>query len=722
VGSASVGVALPVPPWLGGAGSSGELQSRAPEVAATHGSLLVVDDGCVEFATALGRPFQVRTCPVVQESVDEARGCHDDMAGVVVDAPVEERDALREAVLVEGVGRSHGWLAPLPLDVELGGHRQVIRGVPNHGGRDSQLDLISIRQTLDELMGTEPVWKVVVGRAEHDDGVECELATTHVSLSELLRWPRGHCSTYYCLYYVFVILSIHIEKKCLFWYTPFVGLMVKGLETRNKLFFFRPITNSLSYKMPVKKNTTQPFILTIFGASGDLAKLKIFPSLYELMEQGKFPTRFFIVGYARTKMTKKEFHTIVRSSITKKFGKQAKKKTIDAFLKHVHYFPGLYNELTEFEKYQKFLKVLKKRTKMTHLAYFSVPPVAFKDIVRNLALSRSSRRDDIRLILEKPFGTSCKSAVELFHFVSQYFDEDQFYLLDHYLGKTAVRSIMNLRHSNRILSHMMQGKEIANIQITKFETIGVKERAGYFDAVGIIKDMVQSHLLQLLALVTMDIPVSRSSESLQRERLSVLSALSCSSTDNNVVIGQYNSYKKEHGVAKRSRTETFAAMRLYIDKENWYNIPVYIRTGKGMKKVQTNVVVELKTFDFQHADEEPNRLIFQIAPDEKISMTLLNTQEDVYQYQMLTTSDSIACDTDGCLPEYATLLLDVLHEDHMHFVSFQEVIAAWRVIDKIAKTVKKRKTRLEIYEHGSVGPKSQHGLTTGDGFEWFDTD
>lgn len=471
--------------------------------------------------------------------------------------------------------------------------------------------------------------------------------------------------------------------------------------------------------MPVKKETT-PFILTIFGASGDLARLKIFPALYELMEQGRFPKTFWIVGYARTTMTRKEFQNIIKSSIIKKFGRRAKKKTIDALLSRVHYFPGQYHELTEFEKYQKFLKTLKKRTRMAHIAYFSVPPVVFKDVVRNLALSRSSKKEDIRLIIEKPFGTSCKSATELFHFVSQYFREDQFYLLDHYLGKNAVRSIMNLRHNNRILSLMMQGRQIANIQITKFEDFGVAERAGYFDNVGIIKDMIQSHLLQLLALVTMDIPVTKTAESQQRERLSVISAIECASKHENVVIGQYKGYKKEPGIKKSTRTETFAAMRLFINREDWFDTPIYIRTGKKVNESHTYIVVELNKFPFQEPHEEPNRLIFEISPDEKINITLLNRQEDVDTYQELTTSDSIACDIDGCLPEHATLLLDVLHEKQMHFVSFNEVIAAWKVLDQIASVVKRRKIRLETYEQGSAGPKSQHSLTTMDGFEWYD--
>lgn len=472
--------------------------------------------------------------------------------------------------------------------------------------------------------------------------------------------------------------------------------------------------------MPVKKETTPACILTIFGASGDLARLKIFPALYELLEQKKLPKQFLIVGYARTKMTRNDFRAVVAKAIEQKFGKQTKKSIVNALLTHVHYFPGTYNELADFEKYMQFLSTLQKRVSMVHLTYFSVPPTVFHDIIRNLALSRQSPSDDIRLILEKPFGTSCASATELFHFVSQYFPEEKLYLLDHYLGKTAVRSIMNLRHSNRILSLVMQGRQIANIQITKAETIGVEERGEYFDGVGIIKDMVQSHLLQLLALVTMDIPVTRTSTSLQRERLSVLSAVGCPSTDGAVVLGQYKGYTKEQDVKKRSRTDTFTALRLFLDREDWYNTPIYIRTGKKLHESHAYIVVELKKFPFQDPREEPNRLIFELSPNERINITLLNRQDDVNSYQELTTSDSIACDIDGCLGEHATLLLDVLHERHMHFVSFAEVIATWNIVEQLTRVIKKRKIRLEMYEPGSTGPKSQHSLTSMDGFEWYD--
>jgi len=250
--------------------------------------------------------------------------------------------------------------------------------------------------------------------------------------------------------------------------------------------------------MPINK-ITQPFALIIFGASGDLAKLKLFPALYSLAQQNRLPKQYYIVGYARSEKTSKQFEAEFISSIKKVH--KVDEKVLNDLLKHLSYVQGQYDKKEDFVRLKTYLKTLTKKTNITKLAYFSVPPIAFKSIIQNLGETKNSSNEDLRLILEKPFGEDTKSAEELFHFVARYFDDDNIYLLDHYLGKPAVKSILSLRHANRILNLMMKGPEIANIQITAFEQVGVQSRAGYFDQVGTIKDMVQSHLLQILALI-----------------------------------------------------------------------------------------------------------------------------------------------------------------------------------------------------------------------------
>jgi len=461
------------------------------------------------------------------------------------------------------------------------------------------------------------------------------------------------------------------------------------------------------------------FFLTIFGASGDLAKIKIFPALYTLARQGRFPKDYFIVGFARSTMTQAEFRQEVEKSILEYTKETLKPSIIKDLLSHVFYFSGQYDDLKSFQDYKKYLQSLSKKD-LPHIAYFSVPPGVFHPIINNLAKSRKNKKEDIRLVLEKPFGHDYKSAEELFHFVSEHFEEEQFYLLDHYLGKSSVQSILNMRRSNRILSNIIRGSEIANIQITALEDVGVQHRIGYFEHVGIVRDMIQSHLLQIFALTTMTIPNNLNSDSLKREKNNVIEAIDCPWEDDNVVLGQYKSYRSQDGVKKTSNTETFAAVRMFIDKENWYKVPIYIRTGKMLREKHTYVVIELKKFPFQDKKEQPNRIIIEFHPEPKINIELVNLQEGISKYQSITTADSIACNIEGCLPEHGTLLLDVLDGKRLHFLSFSEILSAWRVVDEMKRLMKERCSKLYRYMDGSQGPKEQHKLPRMDGFEWYD--
>lgn len=460
------------------------------------------------------------------------------------------------------------------------------------------------------------------------------------------------------------------------------------------------------------------FVLIIFGASGDLAKLKLFPALYSLIEQNRFPEKFHIVGFARSKKTSQEFKKEFKESI-KKNGK-INDQLLEKLTSCVTYFQGQYDKEEDFKKLREYIKTLTGKKNLTTLAYFSVPPLAFKDIIQNLGETKESKNEDLRLIIEKPFGNDAHSARDLFHFTARYFEEENVYLLDHYLGKSAVQSLLNLRHANRLLNVMMKGPTIANIQITAFEKVGVTTRGGYFDQVGTIKDMMQSHLLQILALITMSIPITETTESLHREKYSILSALKFIESKKNIVLGQYKSYLKEKDIQKNSKTETFAALRLFIDRESWYKTPIYIRTGKKQHEKHTYVVIELKKFAFQPKDEEPNRLIFELQPDERINIRLVNKQGSAAKYQEITTSDSIACEGDDCLPEHGLLLLDVIRQRRLHFLSFQEIIATWQITDTIVDFMKKSKIKPEIYQDFTEGPKSQDKLAEMDGFKWFD--
>jgi len=464
----------------------------------------------------------------------------------------------------------------------------------------------------------------------------------------------------------------------------------------------------------------KPFIVTIFGASGNLAKTKIFPTLYELMSKRMFPKEFFVVGYARSELSQEKFKDVFKQSIKNHYRGTVNEKVLNALLKHIYYFAGKYDKQQDYVKLRKFIRKTVNNKKMINMAYFAVPPIVFKDIIQNLGETRRSQNEDLRLVLEKPFGDDASSARDLFHFVSRYFDEEQVYLLDHYLGKSVVQSILTLRHSNRILNLIMKGPEVANIQITGFEDVGVEDRVGYFERVGTLKDMVQSHLLQVLSLITMSIPITEHAASLHREKYSILSAVKFTRARKNIVLGQYESYRKHKDVPGNSNTDTFAALRLLIDRQSWYKVPIYIRTGKKLHEKHTYVVIELKKFAFQSASEPPNRIVIEFYPEEKINIKLVNKHGRIPHYQDITTSDTIACEGDSCLPEHGVLLMDVLCKRKKHFLSFPEVIATWELTDSIIKFIKRNHIKVEKYKDNSEGPASQNKLTKMDGFEWFD--
>jgi glucose-6-phosphate 1-dehydrogenase len=465
----------------------------------------------------------------------------------------------------------------------------------------------------------------------------------------------------------------------------------------------------------------KPFVFTIFGASGDLAKIKIFPALYALAAQKRFPKNFKIFGYARTTKTDEEFRKEFRKSVVEKSDEEVDKEVLEKLLKHVHYFTGKYDKKQSFKEFSKVILEKTGHKKVTNITYLAVPPRAFESIIENLASIRPKLGEDLRVVIEKPFGNDEESARKLFHHVSTHFPTEKTYLLDHYLGKEAVMSILPLRYANGILNTLLNGKLIANIQITASEDLSVSSRISYFDQVGIIKDMIQSHLLQLLSLLTMELPVERESESIHREKFAVLSALKYRGFEKAMAIGQHKTYCDIEGVKKGSKAPTFAALRLFIDRQDWFKVPIYIRTGKMLNKKHTYVVVEFKKHPFQKHDKniEANKLIIELQPSERVHLTLFtkvggNKQE----YHTLTTSESLACYGDDCLPEHGRLLLDVFKNDHSNFLSFEEIIATWKFTDKVLRFAEGKSIPINKYEDYSEGPKEQHKITEMDKFTW----
>lgn len=470
----------------------------------------------------------------------------------------------------------------------------------------------------------------------------------------------------------------------------------------------------------------QPFHFLIFGASGDLAKLKIFPAIFALAEQKRLPKDYFITGYARsmkdTIAFREEFADAVRTARKNDNWGAYQEEILEELIEHVFSCRGQYDSPEDYESLKNFLASLDSGKNFLKVVYFSVPPSVFSSIVEQLSAMRESKEEDMRLIVEKPFGYDECSARKLFHFIGTHFEEQQIFLLDHYLGKQSVQSILSLRHTNRILNLMMKGRELSNIQITAVETLGVGQRIGYFNEVGAVKDMVQSHLLQILALVTMSIPIRRDAQSVQQEKQAILSALDFDGDPRSLSLGQYEGYKEEAQGFDTSATPTFAAVRLKINRETWFNVPIYLRTGKRLQKKHTNVVLELKKFKFQKPEEEPNRVIIELQPNERIHIRLINEEGVTQGFREIAPSEAIGCDGEHCLPEHGLLLLDVLRNEHLFFLSFPEILASWRVADDIQTCIKEHNEPIDLYPVGSEGPPSQHDLTALDGMTWFDFD
>jgi len=462
----------------------------------------------------------------------------------------------------------------------------------------------------------------------------------------------------------------------------------------------------------------EPFCFTIFGASGDLAKLKIFPAIFALAKQNRLPDDFIIVGFARTPKSREKFQKEFSESVSRAcqkddFPTDLCKKTVDMLLSRVFYFSGKYDNPSDFERFSEFLHSISPEAARNHIAYFSIPPSLFALVAENLSSIRP-KDGNLKIVLEKPFGENQASAEKLFHFLSRFYDPSDIFLLDHYLGKTAVQSILHLRHNNAVLNMLLKGTHIAQIQITAHEEVGIEERIGYFDQVGIVKDMFQSHITQILAMVAMSIPVHLDSASFQREKYAILSALDFSPRAKNVFLGQYETYP-----VSGSTTETYFSAKLKIDRESWYGVPIFVRMGKKMKMKKTTVVVEFKKLPFQK-ESEPNRLIFELQPREMIHLKLLNQYGQSSEFHEIAATESIACRGDDCLPEHSLLFLDILRGERLHFLSFPEILASWRITDRICEFLHSEKIQPESYPAGVSSPVGSDRIFKEIEDQWFE--
>ena len=477
----------------------------------------------------------------------------------------------------------------------------------------------------------------------------------------------------------------------------------------------------------------------LFGATGDLAKRKIYPALFNLFLNEKLPESFLIIGVGRGELSDSDFQTHVKESVLN-FSRHLinDKSKKDEFVKAFRY---IRLDVTNAEQYKNLLELVQqseKDRKITEnrMFYLSVAPEFFDVIASNIKESGlSSSNGWKRLIIEKPFGHDLISAQDLNEKLSNSFKEDEIYRIDHYLGKPMVQNLEALEFANPVLQALWNNKHFANVQITASETVGVDERAGYYDNIGAIRDMVQNHMLQLLMMTAMHLPKRLSAIDIRNEKRKVMESLRPLQKKNvgyHVVRGQYGQgeikgqpvieYIEEPGVNASSTNDTFVAARLWIDNAFWDGVPFYIRTGKRMKEKSTRIVIEYKNplnslYRNENQNAEPNLLVINISPNEGVSMQL-NSKNPVNGKLEPIIVDFFATEKD--VPEaYELLIFDALRGESTFFAHWNEVELSWKWVQPILEAFEENILPLYPYQSGSMGPESSNRLLKADGFKWW---
>ncbi|HEY1456577.1 MAG TPA: glucose-6-phosphate dehydrogenase [Candidatus Dormibacteraeota bacterium] len=486
-----------------------------------------------------------------------------------------------------------------------------------------------------------------------------------------------------------------------------------------------------------------PALMVIFGATGDLSGRKLLPALYNLAKQRLLPAGFAVVGGAIDDMTDDAFRKHAAEKIAEFSRTQPiDKGVLDAFLTSLFYKRVDFSKLDDFKALQKKLEELdaSRHVAGNRIFYCATPPPTYETIAEQVkAAALNTGNGYHRIVVEKPFGSDLKSARELTATLQRVFQEDSVFRIDHYLGKETVQNIMAFRFANSIFEPVWNSNLIDHVQITAAEEIGIENRGAYYDRAGTLRDIVQNHALQLLSLVAMEPPLAFEANAVRDEKVKVLRSIKPiaeADVAHATVRGQYTrgwvlgehvpGYREEKNVAPGSLTETFAALRLYVDNWRWANVPFYIRAGKRMPKRVTEIRVQFKRpphpmFAKQATQElDPNAITLRIQPEEGISLKFgskvpsagLRIRSVTMDFQYVTSFLVEA-------PEaYERLLLDCLIGDPTLFTRADEVEAAWKLIDPVEAAWRDDRPQLGSYPAGTWGPPAAAKLLHDDGREW----
>ena len=483
-----------------------------------------------------------------------------------------------------------------------------------------------------------------------------------------------------------------------------------------------------------------PCLITIFGATGDLSHRKLFPSIFHLYQQDNLDEHIAIIGIGRRDYNNEQFRDQVKASI-QTYVKDTDR--IDEFMTHVFYHK---TDVSDKESYQSLLQLSERLDSEfalggNRLFYLAMAPQFFgviSDYLKSSGLTQTTGFK--RLVIEKPFGSDLKSAESLNNQIRRSFKEEEIYRIDHYLGKDMVQNIEVLRFANAMFEPLWNNKYISNIQVTSSEVLGVEDRGGYYESSGALKDMVQNHMLQMVALLAMEAPISLNSEDIRAEKVKVLKSLrqlKPEEVKKNFVRGQYDqgnidgkqvkSYREEDRVAKDSVTPTFVSGKLTIDNFRWAGVPFYIRTGKRMKSKTIQVVVEFKEVPmnlYYETDNllDSNLLVINIQPNEGISLHL-NAKKNIQGIDTEPVQLSYAMsaqDKMNTVDAYENLLFDCLKGDATNFTHWEELKSTWKFVDAIQDQWTMVEPCFPNYEAGTNGPLESDLLLSRDGNHWWD--
>jgi glucose-6-phosphate 1-dehydrogenase len=484
-----------------------------------------------------------------------------------------------------------------------------------------------------------------------------------------------------------------------------------------------------------------PSSLVIFGVTGDLSRKKLMPAVYDLANRGLLPAGFSLVGFARREWKNQDFGKVVKEAV-KQYARTPWNESVWKQLsENIRFVSGEFDDDASFDRLKETIDELdaKVGTNGNHAFYLSIPPKAFAQVCQQLkrsGLADAGPDEFRRVVIEKPFGRDLKTSRELNEVVESVFPPDSVFRIDHYLGKETVQNILALRFANMLFEPLWNSNYIDHVQITMAEDIGVGGRAGYYDGIGAARDVIQNHLLQLLALTAMEEPVSFDAADLRAEKEKVLSAVRVpKDIAKHTARGQYaggwqggenvTGFLDEEGMNPNSVSETYAAMRLDINTRRWAGVPFYLRAGKRLGRRVTEIAVVFKRAPQQLFAESQtsalgqNALVIRVQPDEGVTIRFGSKVPGVgMQVRDVTMDFGYGHAFTEASPEaYERLILDVLLGDPPLFPRHEEVELSWKILDPIVSFWEK-KGKPEQYRPGTWGPSSADEMMARDGREW----